>query len=359
MNRTRNDGSKTDGAKESAVYKELQNHWLPLCPSQDLKRKPLGLTVLDVPLVLFRTKEGVHALLDRCPHRNVPLSGGWLKEEKLVCPYHGWEFDGTGACTRVPGLCTFKPGPHHDATPVAVLERDGFVWGRLGEGNAAGEPEGAPGPEPLPLPFMNDPEYYSFVWKTAVRGSLLNAAENLLDATHTHYVHAGLIRTDSGRQTVNARIRAEGAAVEIEYTGESGQAGLISRLFERDRQRSCGRFFMPGVAQIEYGSAKGLTLLITAVMRPTSYAYQDVYAVITMKRGRFTNGLKKRVLTPFLKKALNQDIAIVETQQRALERWGGESFRSTQADLIRPYLEQLIKGKIYEAPYEKKVQLFV
>ncbi|MGW9123686.1 Rieske 2Fe-2S domain-containing protein [Paenibacillus chitinolyticus] len=358
MNLTKNDVCQAGDGKE-VLYAELEKHWLPLCPSRELKRKPLGLTVLDVPLVLFRTEEGAHALLDRCPHRNVPLSGGRLTAGKLVCPYHGWEFDGTGACTRVPGLCTFKPGPHHDASPVALRERDGFLWVRLGGGTRSGEPQEVSVPEPLALPFMNNPEYYSFVWKTAVRGSLLNAAENLLDATHTHYVHAGLIRTDSGRQTVNARIRAEGAAVEIEYTGESGQAGLISRLFERDRQRSFGRFYMPGVAQIEYSSAKGLTLLITAVMRPTSFAYQDIYAVITMKRGRFTNGLKKRVLTPFLKRALNQDIAIVETQQQTIERWGGENFHSTQADLIRPYLEQLMKGKVYDTPYEKKVQLFV
>ncbi|MVP01157.1 aromatic ring-hydroxylating oxygenase subunit alpha [Paenibacillus lutrae] len=333
----------------------LQSHWLPACRKEELRRKPLAVTVLDQELVLFRTRSGVHALMDRCPHRNVPLSGGVVQGDRIMCPYHGWEFDGNGVCTRVPGLCSFKPGEHMNAAAVRVAEQDGFIWIKLPEETPAAEGESAP----ASLPFMKDPTLYSFVWKTAVRGTLLNAAENLLDATHTHYVHAGLIRTDKNRQRVKACITASGSGVEIEYSGESGQAGLISRIFERDRQTSYGRFLMPGVAQIEYRSSKGLTLLITALMKPTSADYQDIYAIVTVKRGLIPGSLKKLVITPFLKKALKQDIRIVEVQQAALERAGGEDFHSTQADLIRPYLEQLMRGRVYSSRVEKTVYLHV
>ena len=103
-----------------------------------------------------------------------------------------------------------------------------------------------------------------------MKGNLVNAFENLLDGTHTHYVHAGLIRTDAYRQKVSAKLTAHRDHVEIEYSGESKQAGLISQLLERDRQTSYGRFFMPGIAQIEYRSSKRLSMLITAVARPVS-----------------------------------------------------------------------------------------
>lgn len=33
------------------------------------------------------------ALLDRCPHRDIALSGGLVRDGELVCPGHFWRFD--------------------------------------------------------------------------------------------------------------------------------------------------------------------------------------------------------------------------------------------------------------------------
>jgi phenylpropionate dioxygenase-like ring-hydroxylating dioxygenase large terminal subunit len=58
-----------------------------------------------VPLVLFRSQGRAAALLDRCPHRNVPLSlGRVLADGRLECAYHGWQFDYEGVCRKIPGL---------------------------------------------------------------------------------------------------------------------------------------------------------------------------------------------------------------------------------------------------------------
>jgi nitrite reductase/ring-hydroxylating ferredoxin subunit len=46
---------------------------------------------------------GYAALLDRCPHRDIPLSGGIVKDGTLVCPGHFWRFDvRTGQRTDLP-----------------------------------------------------------------------------------------------------------------------------------------------------------------------------------------------------------------------------------------------------------------
>lgn len=49
-------------------------------------------------------REGEHvAMLDRCPHRDIALSGGIVKDGTLVCPGHFWRFDlATGARTDRP-----------------------------------------------------------------------------------------------------------------------------------------------------------------------------------------------------------------------------------------------------------------
>lgn len=43
------------------------------------------------------------AFLDRCPHRDIALSGGTIRDDTLVCPGHFWCFDlDTGERTDLP-----------------------------------------------------------------------------------------------------------------------------------------------------------------------------------------------------------------------------------------------------------------
>ncbi|MFE9692416.1 alpha/beta fold hydrolase [Micromonospora sp. NPDC005806] len=59
------------------------------------------------------------ALLDRCPHRDIALSRGIVKDGKLVCPGHFWRFDlTTGERTDL---------PDHGATVYPTRVVDGWV----------------------------------------------------------------------------------------------------------------------------------------------------------------------------------------------------------------------------------------
>ena len=84
---------------------KLADAWFIACASDTLIGRPLAFTLQDVPMVLFRDGSGgAAALLDRCPHRNAPLSLGRVVNGELQCGYHGWRFDGSGQCRAVPGL---------------------------------------------------------------------------------------------------------------------------------------------------------------------------------------------------------------------------------------------------------------
>ena len=75
----------------------LPRYWYVACLSTELRRRPLSRAVLDTPMALFRDGAGVpHALVDRCPHRNAPLSIGRVRDGLLECRYHGWRFDRSG-----------------------------------------------------------------------------------------------------------------------------------------------------------------------------------------------------------------------------------------------------------------------
>ncbi len=99
--------------------------WHIACETNELTSKPLAVSLFGTPLVLFRTEDGdVAALLDRCPHRDVPLSLGVVDGSILRCAHHGWEFGIDGHCKHRPGMSI---GSQRVQTYETREER-GAVW---------------------------------------------------------------------------------------------------------------------------------------------------------------------------------------------------------------------------------------
>jgi len=109
------------------------DHWHPVLRSEDLRDKPAAVRLAGQEIVVFRTPSGaLGALSDRCPHRGMRLSAGWVEGERLVCRYHGWRWapDGRG---ESPGTPTAKPC----AVRFDVAERHGAVWVKRAGAEAA------------------------------------------------------------------------------------------------------------------------------------------------------------------------------------------------------------------------------
>ncbi|MFD2497734.1 Rieske 2Fe-2S domain-containing protein [Rhizorhabdus histidinilytica] len=68
------------------------NQWWVAASREEVGRAPLSRQILGRSIVLYRTEAGeVAALPDRCPHRLMPLSQGWLIGDRLRCAYHGFD----------------------------------------------------------------------------------------------------------------------------------------------------------------------------------------------------------------------------------------------------------------------------
>ena len=53
----------------------------------------LEVTVGAQPYAICRTRDSIFALDGICPHRGGPLGQGTIREGRVVCPFHLWEFD--------------------------------------------------------------------------------------------------------------------------------------------------------------------------------------------------------------------------------------------------------------------------
>ena len=101
--------------------------WWPLAfAAHTTRTEPYAVTLLGAPLVLWWDgKEGAwRCTVDRCSHRLAPLSEGRLTDDGCIeCPYHGWAFDGGGACTRIPQQPEGASFRARSVVRVAVLAR--------------------------------------------------------------------------------------------------------------------------------------------------------------------------------------------------------------------------------------------
>ena len=80
------------------------NCWFAVVREKDLKKnRALPVTIWHQDLVVYRDHKGnVHTLENRCGHRKVALDSGEVRECRLVCPYHGWEYDSNGRLSSIP-----------------------------------------------------------------------------------------------------------------------------------------------------------------------------------------------------------------------------------------------------------------
>ena len=104
--------------------------WTPLSLAPDIAPGKSAGTVLDgAEIVLWRSIDGrPHAWEDRCPHRGMKLSFGFVKGDRIACRYHGWEYDGEARCRYIPAHPDLDVPATIRAAAYRAAEATGMVW---------------------------------------------------------------------------------------------------------------------------------------------------------------------------------------------------------------------------------------
>ncbi|MFB8273223.1 Rieske 2Fe-2S domain-containing protein [Streptomyces sp. NPDC055955] len=184
------------------------DYWYPVAVSRAVrKERTFAAVFAGQRIVLYRGRTGgVHALEDRCAHRQVPLSLGVVEGDTLRCCYHAWAYRGNGRISQIPYLPKGCERPPRGVRSYPVREAFGLVF------VFPGDPEKA---ESAPFPVL--PEFGAATHRTMTFSRTVNCHysfmhENLLDMNH-QFLHRSvlgriqpkLLGYETGRQFVEAR----------------------------------------------------------------------------------------------------------------------------------------------------------
>jgi phenylpropionate dioxygenase-like ring-hydroxylating dioxygenase large terminal subunit len=201
-----------------ALDRLLRRSWHPVAVAGEIGTAPVAVTLLDEAIVLVRLGGQVRAFTDQCPHRGAALSLGWSDGAQLSCPYHGWSYDGSGACVWIPSLRPQPSGAGDAGNRIptranlqahAAREHLGLVWVALED--PITEPPGFaehddPGIRTVPCPPY-DWDCHAF-----------RRIENFLDFAHFPWIHPGILGDPADPLVPPHEVTRDGPVVRVHQT---------------------------------------------------------------------------------------------------------------------------------------------
>lgn len=164
----------------------VPNGWYALAASSEIAPgEALSVIAAARELVVFRGHDDgeVHVLDAHCPHLGAHLGGGEVLGDTIACPYHGWQFAGTGSCVEIPYSDVRIPSKACVRSyPAAEVNGMILFWYHV----AGTEPNY----EVPAISERDDPEFTdALAFESEFPAALQDMAENNVDYAHFHFVH--------------------------------------------------------------------------------------------------------------------------------------------------------------------------
>ena len=148
------------------------------------------------------------ALYDRCPHRWAPLSEGHVEGDRIVCAYHGMQFDPSGQCALAPTQATAPPSAK--VPSYAVKEAGAFIWIWMGDQDAIDR-------DPPDVSYQTDPGWSFVTGYYEVAANWVLIRENVLDLTHIAFLHQNTFRQNDWVSPPDTYMDGETICYEQEF----------------------------------------------------------------------------------------------------------------------------------------------
>lgn len=292
-------------------FEALRSCWHPVGYLAKFTDEPQRVRLLGEDVVIWRDSKGEpHALRDLCIHRGTALSLGRVVGDRLMCPYHGWQYGSDGACKHIPQLAdpTNVPGKarvnaHH------AREAFGLMWVALEE----------PRYDLPDIPELSGSEDWTvvdtgpFPWNADASRQL----ENFTDFGHFPWVHPGLLGDIDRPVVPDYTVRTEGHVLRYDVVRPEAPNSEEFPVFKNDavvkpERRSSYQLHLPYtiLLHLGWGGDDGMVYFFTS--QPVDEERCIGYVVI----GRnYDHDQPDTVLQGFEDTIFDQDKRVVESQR--------------------------------------------
>ena len=311
------------------------NFWYPVAESRKVEKgKAVAATFAGERIALYRGESGtVHALEDRCAHRQVPLSMGVVEGDVLRCCYHAWAYRGDGRISQIPYLPKGAGRPPRGVRAYPAREAYGMVF------VFPGDPELAPATAVPELPEFDSAGHKTMTFSRTVRCHYSFMHENLLDMNH-QFLHRGilgrikpeLLGYDTGPQYVEARYLFTHTGGKTDrgaglLTGERGGGKSPDVITIRTQYPYQTLQLVPDNAGLP-----AFSLWVAYVPEDAEQRTNHVYGLLMIKKPPIPGAI--HLAWPFIRRfterVFAEDRMAVEAEQRAWdeqgEDWNNEVF---------------------------------
>ena len=202
------------------------NYWYPVAQAHELTRgKMIEAQFWGRSFAVFRgSDDQIRAIENRCAHRQLKLTTGEVRGWQVVCPYHGWTFDGTGNLVDVPHELFGKPMPKIGVAHYVARERYGLIW------LFARDPERPTSVAMPEIPELEGKDRWacepvSLVWNA--HHSMI--IDNVCDFTHA-YLHR---RFEPFKDPKLTLVERDGDRIFVEYDTKVGDGPIYGHFIDR------------------------------------------------------------------------------------------------------------------------------
>jgi phenylpropionate dioxygenase-like ring-hydroxylating dioxygenase large terminal subunit len=299
-------------------FEDYHQSWYAVSLAKNIKRgQAYSVPFCDTNIAVYRGEDDrVRAVSSRCPHLGADVGLGFVTGNDIVCPFHHWQFDGTGTCVKLPSGRT--PPKAAKLFEFPCREEWGLIWVFLGE-------------EPLydfpPLLKAYDPArtiYRAFRVPFEVPCTIPHwfFASNLFDFNHFRYVH--------GIKDFDAEVYVDGYTIgwktpqKLEHPSLGTSATQLAKMY--------------GVGSVVNHTAFD------------NWEFQQITALCALKEGM---GYHKVIIMELQ----DTSAAAYDAAQREMDKI--EAFQIQIPNEDQPILNSVEFGKVLITPEDKRLAQFL
>jgi len=231
--------------------------WYPIGFSKDFGLKPQRITIRDIHYVVWKDKLQYYCLRDCCSHQGSSFSLGTTCKNTIMCPYHGYNFDGTnGHLVEIPQLHHME-SHSHNINCYKVVEKGDIVYLNT-------------------IPIVNDhmrdtiderrifvePEFYDKTQRVVYLHEDFEHYAKLVSVNSLDICHIGFVHTFGNHKNPNPSYSSKIIKINdvdyhyrIIYDYTAGENSLVNKIYNYNLIQVENEYVLPHstIARVKFG----------------------------------------------------------------------------------------------------------